>query len=211
MVDCVLNNDRWLSLLTITMAPVMSTLIPTVEVFSSVNWRKWSKGLSTYAMINEFYDHYTNHNPEPDAPEKPTEPSEPKPTTRTVTIPAHECGEATLLDYGRDLEQYAKDLERYGKDFLRHEKDHQCWKKYEFKAMGALHATTTIAVQSIIKDDDMAWNAWEKIKARYGQQTSVSVWADCYGPCMQTAARNRYDFKTYAAIHETNTTNLEWD
>ncbi|KAL0062532.1 hypothetical protein AAF712_010571 [Marasmius tenuissimus] len=172
------------------MAPVMSTLIPTVEVFSGVNWRKWSKGLGTYAMINEFYDHYTNNDPEPDEPDKPTEPTEPKATTRTVTVAATTTTEATtrmetvsptdaqMQQYAKDLEQYANALERYEKDLIRYEKDNRRWKKYEFKAMGALRATTTIAVQSIIEDDDTAWNAWEEIKAHYGQQTSVSVWAD---------------------------------
>ncbi|KAK1225603.1 hypothetical protein PQX77_011445 [Marasmius sp. AFHP31] len=81
----------------ITMSPVMSTLIPTVKVFDGVRptWRKWSKGLATYAMINELYDHYTGHAVEPDQPQKPAEPvkpEQPQPTTRlegeaTITVP----------------------------------------------------------------------------------------------------------------------------
>ncbi|KAK1220176.1 hypothetical protein PQX77_017079 [Marasmius sp. AFHP31] len=83
------------SLLQIAMSPVMSTLILTVEVFDGVHptWCKWSKGLATYAMINEFYDHYTGHVVEPDQPQKPAEPVKlepPQPTTRLK-------GEATVI------------------------------------------------------------------------------------------------------------------
>ncbi|KAK1222603.1 hypothetical protein PQX77_014538 [Marasmius sp. AFHP31] len=64
------------SLLQIAMSSVMSTLIPTVEVFDGVRppYCKWSKGLSTFAMINKFYDHYVGGAPEPEKPEKPVKP-----------------------------------------------------------------------------------------------------------------------------------------
>ncbi|KAK1219349.1 hypothetical protein PQX77_017939 [Marasmius sp. AFHP31] len=114
------------SLLQIAMSPVMSTLIPTVEVFDGVRstWRKWSKGLATYAMINEFYDHYTGHAVEPDQPQKPEEPVKPEPpqpTTRlegeaTVIVPvpltATRAHEQRVEQWKLDVEQWKKDVEK---------------------------------------------------------------------------------------------------
>ncbi|KAK1223131.1 hypothetical protein PQX77_013997 [Marasmius sp. AFHP31] len=79
----------------LAMSPVMSTPIPTVKVFDGVRppYHKWSKGLSTFAMINEFYDHYVGGAPEPDKPEKPVKLEQPQLTTRMegefpITVPA---------------------------------------------------------------------------------------------------------------------------
>ncbi|KAL0059266.1 hypothetical protein AAF712_013990 [Marasmius tenuissimus] len=103
------------------MPPVMSTLIPTVEVFNGVNppFRKWSKGLSTYAMINEFYNHYTGEAKIPVALVKPTAPVQPQPTTAMtgagdsaqetiVPVPA-----TTMTRYRADVEKYEKDVEKW--------------------------------------------------------------------------------------------------
>ncbi|KAK1215856.1 hypothetical protein PQX77_021525 [Marasmius sp. AFHP31] len=45
--------------------------------------------------------------------------------------------------------------------------------------MGSLHATTTIAVQTVIdENEDNANGAWDAIQARFGQHNAISVWAD---------------------------------
>ncbi|KAK1224983.1 hypothetical protein PQX77_012086 [Marasmius sp. AFHP31] len=112
------------------MAPVMSTLILTVEVFDGVcpSYHKWSKGLSTFAMINKFYDHYIGGAPEPgkpQKPEKPVKPEQPQPATRlegeaTITAPVPAT---TMQAYDRSVEQWEKDVEKWQKDMIRYEKE----------------------------------------------------------------------------------------
>ncbi|KAK1225430.1 hypothetical protein PQX77_011632, partial [Marasmius sp. AFHP31] len=164
------------------MSPVMSTLIPTVEVFDGVRptWRKWSKGLATYAMINEFYDHYTGHAVEPDQPQKPVEPVKPEPPQPTTRLE----GEATVIapvpsttmraheqrveQWKLDVEQWKKDVEKWEKEVIRYEKEYCRWKKNKNKAMGSLRATTTIAVQTVIDENkDNANGAWDAIQAHF--------------------------------------------
>ncbi|KAK1215491.1 hypothetical protein PQX77_021925 [Marasmius sp. AFHP31] len=151
------------------MSPVMSTLILTVKVFDGVcpTWRKWSKGLATYAMINKFYDHYTGHAVEPDQPQKPEKPvklEQPQLTTRlereaTITVPVPATTmrvyEKRVEQWEKEVEQWEKDVKKWEKDVIRYEKEFRCWKKNKNKAMGSLRATTTIAVQTVVDEDDM--------------------------------------------------------
>ncbi|KAK1217599.1 hypothetical protein PQX77_019748 [Marasmius sp. AFHP31] len=154
------------------MSPVMSTLIPTVEVFDGVHppYCKWSKGLSTFAMINKFYDHYVGNAPEPDRPQKPVEPVKLEPpqlTTRlegeaTVIVPVPSttmrAHEQRVEQWKLDIEQWKKDVEKWEKDMVRYDKE--------------------CAVQTVLEDDMTARGAWDAIQQCFGQHNAVSVWSD---------------------------------
>ncbi|KAK1216582.1 hypothetical protein PQX77_020786 [Marasmius sp. AFHP31] len=170
------------SLLQIAMSPVMSTLIPTVEVLDGVRppYCKWSKGFSTFVMFNKFYDHYVGGAPEPEKPVKPVKPEQPQPTTRlegeaTITVPVPAT---TMRAWEKAMEQWEKDVEKWEKDMIRYDKEWQRWNKLENKALGSLRATTTTAVQTVLEDDMTARGAWDAIQQRFGQHNAVSVWSD---------------------------------